>query len=502
MSQFTLGSLMRKNAVQYPHNQVFVSENVSYTYQEANAEVNRIVYWMEDKGVQRGDRVAILMDNGVSYGLFVFAIAKLGAIFVPINIRLHNREIDYILNDCAPKLMITNENLYPIAKTSANSCEVPLYQDKDILDDLKGFASDEPDLEVVTSDIYTIKYTSGTTGFPKGCIATHQNWLWNNNNIHSFIENSSEDSYLALLPLFHVAGFGAFLTHIHYGGKVVFTSGKFDEKEVYELIEREEVSTMFILEPLLSKFLYSEYYDVKKVKTIKNLLSMAGIVSSKIVTDIKNKLQCNYFGIYGSTEASSIVTAINYKENMKNYKSYGYLLPNFEGEIDNISNNPNEEIGELLLRGPSNIQGYWNKEIETKELLKGGWLHTGDIFQRHQDGTLEMIDRKKYLIKTGGENVYPNEVETVLREHPNIADVAVIGIPDRTWGEAIKAFIVLAPGSKTMNSNQIKDWCRDKLTGFKIPKFYEYIDEIPRNHSGKVLKGELQDREESTIGEG
>lgn len=492
MNQFTLGSLMRKNAVQYPQNDVFVSENNRYTYQEANQEVNRIVNWLEAKGIQHGDRVAILSENKISYGLFIFAIAKIGAIFVPINIRLNNSEIDYILKDCSPKLLITTELMYSNAQTSADNCMIPLYLDTTILEESRNFPSSEPECKVMTSDIFTIKYTSGTTGFPKGCIATHQNWLWNDNNIHSFIKNGPEDSYIALLPLFHVAGFGAFLTHIHYGGKVVFPSAKFDAEEAYQLIEREKVSTMFILEPLLSRFLYSDFYDVKKVESLKNLLSMAGVVSSKIVTDINNKLCCTYFGIYGSTEASSIVTAIHYKEDMENFKSYGYLLPNFDGKIDNISNNPDEEIGELLLRGPSMIQGYWNKEEATKELLEGGWIHTGDVFRRSADGTLEMVDRKRYLIKTGGENVYPNEVEAVLREHPQIADVAVIGIPDPTWGEAIKAFVVLAPNSSAVDGEQITKWCRDKLTGFKIPKYYEFINEIPRNHSGKILKHELQ----------
>lgn len=507
VSALMLRDILIRNDQIWPTRTAILDEAGPITYRELFRRVNQVCGVLWSLGVRPGDRVAILMENNTEYIELLLALAHMGSIAVPLNTRLTARELIFILNDAEASLLVTSPALQHIAEESraqARSIRHGLIVDAE--DSVGQFQSYQtlgalasplqPDMipELNEDSTVILLYTSGTTGAPKGCMTTQRSWIGNNMNMAMAFSISADDRYLALLPFFHVAGLGTLFSHLHAGGTVV-PMAKYSPAGVALMVEKHHISVAFLVPPMLQQLLSLENREQYDLSSLRIIIGGAGFEPAWVSERVEDELDAKFYGIYGQSESGNIVTAATRLEIGKRPSTYGYELPGFRVRI---VNDAGEEVpvgvrGELTLRGPSLMTGYWKRPEATQETLGGDWLHTGDIFVRHPDGALEMIDRKKYIIKTGGENVYPAEVEHVLATHPAVADVSVIGIAHPVWGETVKACIVLHPGHNPSRL-ELASWCRERLAGYKIPRYIEWMEEIPRNHSGKPLKNLLEQR--------
>ncbi|MDA8192816.1 MAG: AMP-binding protein [Thermaerobacter sp.] len=499
-------SLIRNDQI-CPQRTAVIDGNVTISYRELLGRVDSVCAALWSLGVRPGDRVGILLENSVEYIELLLAMAHMRSIAVPLNTRLTASELQFILNDAGAGVLITSPALKPLAEETwaqVGSIRHGLVTGPHPADGR--FASYQaarstaapfdPGMLPDWGDDATVilLYTSGTTGLPKGCMTTDRSWLGNNTNMAMAFAISATDRYLALLPFFHVAGIGTLLAHLHAGGTVV-PLAKYSPAGVAQMIAHARITLAFLVPPMIQQLLSLEHRAQYDFTSLRAVIGGVGFEPPWVSEQVEEELQAKFFGIYGQSEAGNIVTAATRDDIAQRASTYGYELPGFRVRIVDDADNPVPVgvAGELTLRGPSLMKGYWNREEATQEALRGDWLHTGDIFLRQPDGMLEMIDRKKYLIKTGGENVYPAEVERILSAHPAVADVSVIGIAHPVWGEAVKACVVLRPGH-TPSRTEVAAWCRQRLAGYKIPRYIEWVPEIPRNHSGKPLKNLLQAR--------
>ncbi len=342
--------------------------------------------------------------------------------------------------------------------------------------------------------LFMLLYTSGTTGKPKGCMIPQRTWTGYAINMATCFGMGEKDVYLAFLPFFHVAGFGTALSQLILGGTIV-TAPLADPGLFYRLIAKHRVSIVFLVPGISTAFVADESRATTDTSSLETFISGAGVEKPELVEAVEAQLGAKYYGIYGQTEAGGKVTWADSRMLRDDPTTYGRVMPFYDyiladGDDHDV---PPGMIGELCVRGSTVMLGYWNHPAATAEALKNQWHHTGDLFVRLANGQVRMVDRKKYLIKTGGENVYPQEVEQVLLRHEWIADAAVIGIPDQQWGEAVMAFIVLRPGRELAHA-AIRDWVGAHIAGYKKPRYIEFVATLPRNASGKVLKSELVTR--------
>lgn len=477
----------------------------SITYGEFYERVARIAWSLNRQGIGFGDRVACLLLNCKAYIEFLFALAWIGAVAVPLNIRLNPKEFEYIVQDAGAKAILSDAFFGDVAEqlsAAIPSIEVKIFTGdpregwipfEDLVKEAKEAI---PVHEEVTGEtLYMLLYTSGTTGKPKGCMIPQRSWTGYAINMSACFRMGPDDVYLGFLPYFHVAGFGTAVSQLILGGTLV-TIAIPDPANFYSLIEKHRVTFMFLVPGISANFLYHESRDGADVSSLQTFIGGAGGEKLELVNDVEKLLGARYYGIYGQTESGSKVTWVDSDMLRENSTSYGHVMPFFDFRIVDDEDNDVApgEVGELCIRGSTVMLGYWNREEATRETLRNGWHHTGDLFMHMENGQVRMVDRKKYLVKTGGENVYPQEVEMVLLEHDAIADAAVIGIPDEKWGETVKAFVVLKEGTG-LSRPDIDAWVRKSIAGYKVPRFVEYTDTIPRNASGKVMKDDLKTRE-------
>ncbi|MCP4755192.1 MAG: long-chain fatty acid--CoA ligase [Proteobacteria bacterium] len=304
-----------------------------------------------------------------------------------------------------------------------------------------------------------------------------------------------DDIYLGFMPLFHVAGLATTFSQLILGGTVI-SAPLPDPEFLYGLSEKHKPTVAFFVSGISVPFVQYGYDNGIDLTTLRLFIAGAGAEPIELIDHVEEKFGAKYYGIYGQTEAGGIAGWVDGDMIRKKQTSYGHVMPFFEYKIVDKDGREVEAgvPGELCLRGRTVMMGYWNRPEATAETLKDNWLHTGDVFIRHNQGNIQMVDRVKYLIKTGGENVYSQEVEMVLHQHEAIADTAVIGVPDPKWGEAIKAFIVLHEG-KTLSKNGVAEWVGQSIASYKKPRYIEFVDAIPRNVSGKILKMDLKERE-------
>jgi len=477
----------------------------SCTYSELYDRVSRMVLWLGQNGINPGDRVACLSENSKVYFELFYALAWIGAVIVPLNMRLTPSELNFIINNAGAKAMYSSDSFIDNSNEAIkglSSIKLKFKTGKasadwvsfDEFTDIKSENVRSSD-NIIGENLFMLLYTSGTTGKPKGCMIPQRTWNGYAINMASCFGMGQDDVYLAFLPLFHVAGFGTAVSQIQLGGTVVVTSD-FDPEKLYELIEKYKVTIMFLVPGISTYFLYHEVRKKTDVSSLKVFIGGAGGEKLEMVNDVEELLGANYFGIYGQTESGGKVTWVNSDMIRKDPSIYGYVMPFFNYMIADDNDNPVSpgEVGELCLRGTPIMQGYWNLPEESEETLRNGWHHTGDLFVMEESGLVRMVDRKKYLIKTGGENVYPQEVEIVLLSHDSVADAAVIGILDEKWGEAVKAFVIKKPDME-VTGKELSDWVKKHIAGYKAPRYVEFVDAIPRNASGKVLKGILREGE-------
>ena len=497
--KINIGDFLTRRSRLTPDREGLVCEGVRRTYKDLNDRANRLAHAMKALGIGHGDRVSILAFNEPEYYDMYFGLGKIGATLVPVNYRLAGPEIQYILSDCESKVLVFGpeyaevvdsiRNDIPAKELIAISADPPEWARS--YETLIADASDgEPQMAGGDDDTLTILYTSGTTGRPKGAELTHAYYHWNSVNLSCTLGLDIGNTTLIALPLFHIGALAGPPWIVHSGGKAVLLR-TLDPQRFLELIEEEKVSG-FGSVPQLLDFLKLvpdfEKYDWSSIRTI---LVYAAPVPVTLIKEYEAS-GIKVRQLYGLTECNT-GTVLDSENAIEKAGSCG--RPFFHTEVRVVDDSgrdlPAGEKGEVLLRAPNMMNGYLNRPEETAAAIIDGWLHTGDIGKMDADGFLYILDRKKDMIISGGENIYPAEIEDALLNNPKVADVGVIGYAHEKWGEAVKAIVVVKEG-QTLTEEELIEWCQGKIGKFKIPKSVVVTDAIPRTPTGKILKTDLR----------
>jgi acyl-CoA synthetase (AMP-forming)/AMP-acid ligase II len=496
-----IGDLLARRAKLNPDKEALVCEDVRLTWSECNDRANRLAHAMRKLGVGHGDRVGLLALNEPEYLDMYYGLGKIGAILVPINYRLAGPEMQYMLSDSGVKAFVFGPEYVEIVDSFRG--DVPAERFIALMDSPPEWASsyralieaespEEPELGGGDDDVLTILYTSGTTGQPKGAMLTHHNFFFSAINLIATLGYLGETSLL-VLPLFHIGGLGNVPLSPQTGTRVILLKS-LDPKRMLELIQEEKVNVFGSVPALLQilkmvpDFEKYDWSSVQKVFVYAAPLPVALLEEyAEAGIEVRN--------LYGMTESCGSGTVIDGEHAMIKAGSCG--LPEFLAQVKVVDDDGKEvgpeELGEVVMRADFVMKGYWNNPEATAQTIKDGWLYTGDIAKRDADGFFYIMDRKKDMIISGGENIYPAEIENVLMHHPKIADVGVIGFPHELWGEAVEAVVVLSPGEQ-MTEEELLEWCKGKMGKFKIPKKVDFTDALPRTPTGKILKRVLRDQ--------
>lgn len=502
MNPAHIAYLVDRNARKYPHKIAVSSLEKKVNYRELRSMVLSLAGALASMGIRRGDRVATLMFNRIELLTAYLALFRLGAILVPLNTRLAEPEWRYMLEDSGAVALLSEEG-FEKSLESLRSCmqgprEVVCVgaEGKNLRnwEELTGFpALEEPPEEPGLEDELYILYTSGTTGRPKGAVITHMNFLWNSINGQVSGGFSGSDVVYYGLPLFHGAAMGGCFATLLLGGTVVLRP-RFDPLELLSLIQQERITRVPAVPPMLTALMEISNLESWDLSSLKVFNTGATIIPQALKEKLLERFPwVDVVDSYGLTEATSYCTTLPGKDFLRKAASVG--KPHAYVEIRVVdeqgSDVPLGEVGEILVRGPNVMSGYWARPQETQETLKGGWLHTGDLGKLDEEGYLYLVDRKKDMIISGGENVYPREVEEVLNLYPGVIEAAVVGFPDERWGEKVVAYIVVEKECGP-SAQELDEYCRKSLAGYKCPKEYFFVKELPRTSTGKVLKRALR----------
>ncbi|MGH3745050.1 MAG: long-chain-fatty-acid--CoA ligase [Mycobacteriales bacterium] len=500
-----LARVTRKN----PHKPAFRFEGRELTFSQLDERVTRLAHALADRGVGSGDRVAILMTNRIEVVEGYFAANRLGAIAVPINFRLVADEVSFILGDSGAKALLVDAGLAALAGAvrprvaDLTSCLVTggASQDagtgaEDYEDALTAASSEPLSVDVPNDAPAFIMYTSGTTGRPKGAVLSHYNLAVNTFNMMMTMGVSGADEvWLSGLPLFHIGGLNGILPYVMVGGtSVLLASGQFDATQVVDMLEREKITGCY--------FVPTQWQAICAVPGVRDrALSLRRISwgASVAPPSVLQAMADTFPGVpnynaFGQTEMSSVTCVLRGEDAVRKMGSVGTAIPNVEARIvdDDMKDVPAGEPGEIVYRGPTVLQEYWNKPDATAEAFAGGWFHSGDMCRMDDEGYIYVVDRKKDMIVSGGENIYCAEVEAVLDSHPKVKEVALIGIPHEKWVETPRAVVTANDPADPPTEQELIDYCRERLASYKKPTSVLVIEELPRNASGKVLKTTLR----------
>ncbi len=474
------------------------------TYREWNARANAAAHALrEGVGVQKGDRVAVLALNCPEYLDVLFAAGKLGAILVPLNWRLTVRELEIILRDCAPTILCHDETYADTARQVATlvgiptmSLSIPAGGDAGATS-LSTPAGAAAPLTVTTPDLtledpFLILYTSGTTGVPKGAVLSHRMVTWNCINTEISWDVWGTDITPTFAPFFHSGGINVLtLPLVHKGGTVALLRNS-DSGAVLECIERERCTIVFAVPTVFQMMLEHPRFAETDLSSVRFCVTGGSSCPIPIIESYF-KRGLTFRQGYGMTEVGVNCFSLAPEDALRKAGSVG--RPVFHSEARIVDENDQDvgvdEVGELILAGPHVCSGYWNRPEATAEALRDGWFHTGDLARRDAEGYYYIVGRKKDLLISGGENIYPAEIESLLATHPGIAEAAIIGVPDAKWGEVGRAVVVVRPG-ETLTAEEVLAFCDGKLARYKIPRSVVFAPILPRNAMGKVIKAELR----------
>ncbi len=495
-----------RHAERTPNNLALVDAHTGreLTYAEFNARANRLAhFFMHTLGLNRGDRVSILAGNSSDYYEALMASGKTGVILNTLNWRLTAAELDYILRDAAPRaLLYEPEFSDKVAQLRENLpveafiCMGPEAPSGEWIYEAALEAGDPAGIELpplAYADTWAILYTSGTTGHPKGAQVTFGNFFYNAVGMGAAIDLTSEDINLNVLPAFHAGGLGLYAGPIFHAGGTLVVMRAFDPAQLLHLIEKWRVSVILLVPSIylvLSQFPDFEKYDLSSVRSWG---SGGSTLPPSLVKTFAEKGIIIQQG-FGMTETGPTVFMIDRENAVRKAGSVGKPVLHTDVRIVDRSGNllGQGEVGELCIRGGNVTSGYWKRPDATAEAIVDGWLHSGDAAKFDAEGFYYIVDRWKDMFISGGENVYPAEVENVIYQHPAVAEAAVIGVPHPKWQEVGRAIVVVKPGN-TLTEAEIIAHCEGKLARFKIPKSVVFVESLPRTAAGKVLKRELRE---------
>ncbi|SMQ83691.1 fatty-acyl-CoA synthase [Bacillus sp. OV166] len=472
--------------------------NQAWTFKEVNERAKSVASWLLSQGVRKGDRVALLSPNDISYFDLLFACGKMGAILVPLNWRLSQHEISEILQDCTPVLIGIHQQFETIYEQLTNVCPNSfLIRAENYLEISSYPIRDSFTEDIIETDPLAMIYTGGTTGKPKGVVLSHQSILWNGMNTIISWSLTAEDVTVNYLPMFHTGGINALSIPVLMIGGTVVIGDQFTGQKAVESINRHRCTIILLVPTMYHLLIQTDDFQGSDFPTMKIFLSGAAPCPLQIYEAFQKKGLAFKEG-YGLTEAGPNNFYISPEDARIKRGSVGkpMLFNSIKLVKPDGREAKNNEVGELLIKGKHAFSFYWNNEQATSETLMEGWIHTGDLAKRDEEGFYYIVGRKKDMIITGGENVYPLEIEQWLAELPDIDEVAVLGLPDKKWGEIVTAFIVLKDSS-TVGEEELRPYCEHKLGRYKIPKRFIFLEELPKTHVGKIDKKKL--KEMSTI---
>ncbi|HVW79382.1 MAG TPA: long-chain fatty acid--CoA ligase [Mycobacteriales bacterium] len=497
-------AVLEHHAVRSPDRVMTVFEGQSTTYAEMASRSAALATGLADRGIGSGDVVALLSYNCPEFLEAIFAANYLGAIAMPINWRLAAPEVRYILEHSGAKAIVCDEALTTLADEAVSDltgggllkvCVAdPAPSGWTAIAELRATGSVSPRVPVDGDDVHRLMYTSGTTGRPKGVMLTHANLAWKNlAHLVEFGFNSG-DLGLACGPLYHVGALDLTTTTLIAAGATTIIHRSFDAAAVVEEIERSKVSTVWLAPAMVNAIMALPDVDSRDLSSVRVVINGGEKMPIPLIERIQRVFSSAWFAdAYGMTETVSGDTFLDRDSIITKLGSVGRPCLHLELDLWDERGQPVSpgEPGEVVMRGPKVFKGYWRDPEATAKAFDGGWFHSGDIGVRDEDGYLFIVDRLKDMIVSGGENIASSEIERVIYGHDAVLEVAVVGRPDERWGEVPVAFVVRREGTE-VDADELLALCRDQLAKFKVPKEVRFIEALPRNPSGKVLKRDLR----------
>jgi fatty-acyl-CoA synthase len=507
--EHSIADLLRRSAERCPHKTAIICGRVVWTFAEMDAICNRLGRGLLGLGIGKGDRVAVLSRNSHTFAVLRFAVARIGAILVPINFMLTPDEINFILANSGAKVLAAGPDLVEAARAAAakgSAVEQLLWLPGEeaatapgnmtTFDDLLQADASPLEASVDSRDPAQIIYTSGTESLPKGAILVHDAVMWQ--YVSCIIDGgmAADDNVLHALPLYHCAQLDVFLGPAIYLGATSLITAKPSADNILSLIEAHGITSFFAPPTIWIAMLRSPGFDTTDLSTLQKGYYGASIMPVEVLLELQRRLpNVKFWNFYGQTEIAPLATVLKPEDQLRKAGSAGKPAINVETRVVNIAMEDVGvgEVGEIVHRSPHLLSGYYNDPVKTAAAFAGGWFHSGDLATVDADGYITVVDRVKDMIKTGGENVASREVEETIYRLPAVSEVAVIGLPDPRWIEAVTAIVVVKAG-QTLDEDTVIAHCAGAMAHFKVPKRIVFVDSLPKNPSGKLLKRELRRR--------
>ena len=503
----TVGDILRRTAQRLPNKLAIRCGDTQWTYAEFDALVTRLAAGLAGRGVGYGDRVAVLARNSHGFAAMRFALARLGAVLVPINFMLKADEVAYILRHAGARTLATDSGLAELARAAAalgtqvaDFIWLPSEAPSDPAPDMTSFhelaasTAALPDSPLQSTDLLQIVYTSGTESSPKGAMLTHDAVLWQYVSCCINAEVAEKDVALHALPLYHCAQLDVFFGPAIYIGSENHITAKPTPDNLLAMMAAHGITSFFAPPTVWIALLRSPLFDQTDLSKLAKGYYGASIMPVEVMKEIARRLPAvRLWNLYGQTEIAPLATMLGPEDQLRKPGSAGRAVINVETRVvdDQMRDVAVGEVGEIVHRSPHLMQGYFHDDERTKAAFEGDWFHSGDLGTIDDEGYISVVDRKKDMIKSGGENVASREVEEMIYRLPQVSEVAVIGLPDPKWVEAVTAVIVVKQG-QDLTEAQVIEHCNAHMAHFKSPKRVVFVEALPKNPSGKLLKRELR----------
>ncbi len=507
LRRHTLGDLLHRSAARHPTKLAITCGKTQWTYAQFDQLCDRLAAGLTQRGIGKGDAVAVLARNSHGFAALRFALARLGAVLVPINFMLKAEEVAYILRHAGARSLATDSGLSDLAKAAAKldtkieqfiwlPSEDPAQPTAGMVnfDELAACSVPILQVELSGSDLAQIVYTSGTESLPKGAMLTHDTVMWQYVSCVVDASIAAEDLALHALPLYHCAQLDVFFGPAIYVGSSNVITAKPTPENLLPLIERHRITSFFAPPTVWIALLRSPLFDTTDLSSLRKGYYGASIMPVAVMREMAERLpNVRLWNLYGQTEIAPLATMLGPDDQLRKPGSCGRAVLNVETRVvdDAMQDVKPGEIGEIVHRSPQLLTGYFHDDERTAAALEGGWFHSGDLATMDDEGYIYVVDRKKDMIKTGGENVASREVEESIYRLPQVSEVAVVGLPHPRWVEAVVAIIVVKP-SNVLSEADVLAHCNANLASFKAPKRVLFVDALPKNPSGKLMKRELR----------